>query len=135
MPRHVVAKLLWVAALGALGCKREGADIDNWQSYAKPSSSSLDGMQLASAKRVALETATLAMGSRNLGRLQQLRTWVHERAQVAVLEPDDAEALDLAITCLEHPDSTADSLQKLDALSSGKLRTTARDVCEHPAPH
>ncbi|HVY31437.1 MAG TPA: hypothetical protein VHB79_33015 [Polyangiaceae bacterium] len=134
MTRNVVAKLLLVGVLG-LSCKREGADIDNWQGYAKPSSSQLDAMQLSSARRVALETATLAMGSRNAPRLKQLNTWVRERAQTAVLEPDDLTALELAIACLEHPDSTPDALQKLDALRNGKLRTPARDVCEHPAAH
>lgn len=133
MTRNVVAKLLLVGLLG-LSCKREGGDIDNWQGYAKPSSSKLDGMQLASARRVALETATLAMGSRNASRLKQLNTWVRDRAQTAVLEPDDLAALDLAIACLEHPDSIPDSLQKLEPLS-GKLRDPARDLCEHPAAH
>lgn len=135
MTRHVVAKLLLVTAFGALGCKREGGKIDNWQGYAAPSASALDGMQLSSARRVALETATLAMGSRNAARLKQLSTWVRGRAQVAVLEDDDLAALDLAIACLEHPDSTTDSLTKLDAITSGKLRVPARDVCEHPAAH
>jgi hypothetical protein len=133
MTRHVVAKLLLVTVLGALACKREGGDIDNWQSYAAPSSSALDGMQLSSARRVALETATLAMGSRNAARLKQLATWVRGRAQEPILEENDLTALDLAIACLEHPDATADSLAKLDAITTGKLRTPARDVCEHPA--
>ena len=91
--------------------------------------------KLSSARRVALETATLAMGSRNAARLKQLSTWVRGRAQEPILEEDDLAALDLAIACLEHPDSTTDSLTKLDAVTSGKLRTPARDVCEHPTSH
>ena len=111
-------------------CKRDAAEKESWKSFAPPSSSHLDGMQLDSARRVALESATAAMQRRDLQRLKQLGTWVRGRAQVVILEPNDLQALDLAIACLEQPASAASSLAQVQAIDGGKLKEPARALCE-----
>ena len=120
------------AALGATllcaaACQREHASKSD--GYPAPSSSGLDGMQLSSARRVALKSATDAMQRRDLERLKQLSVWVKKRAQVVILEPDDVRALDLAIECLEQVGPTSDALGSIDQLKSGTLKQKARAVC------
>jgi hypothetical protein len=120
------------ALLGALisvsACRRESAGKSH-HGFPAPSSSGLDGMQLSSARRVALESATAAMKRRDLERLKQLNVWVRNRAQVAILEPDDLTALDLAIQCLEQVSPSNAALTSLDQLQSGSLKQPARSVC------
>lgn len=122
-----------VLALASLpSCKREAATKDDDKS-ASSSSMKLDGMQLDSARRVAIESASAAMGRRDLGRLKQLSTWVRGRAQVVILEPNDLEALDLAIACLEQPEGAAGTLARLERIQGGKLRGPAHTACEGSA--
>lgn len=125
---------VWAALPTALcltcGCENKtGYESDKRASSPAAAASELDGMQLASARRVALESATAAMQRRDLTRLKQLSLWVRGRAQVAILEPDDLQALDLAIECLEHLSPPADAVQRLDALASGQLKKPAGTVC------
>jgi hypothetical protein len=122
----------WAAVVGALisasACQRESASKSD-QGYPAPSASGLDGMQLSSARRVALESAIGAMKRRDLERLKQLNIWVRNRAQVAILEPDDLAALDLAIQCLEAVSPPSDALSSLDQIKSGKLKQPAQTLC------
>jgi hypothetical protein len=126
----------WAAMLGALvslpACQRESASKSD-QGYPVPSASGLDGMQLSSARRVALESATAAMQRRDLERLKQLSIWVRNRAQVSILEPDDLAALELAIQCLEAVSASNDALASLDQLKSGKLKQPAQTLCRERA--
>jgi hypothetical protein len=123
---------VWAVVLGALisapACQRESASKTD-QGYPAPSASGLDGMQLSSARRVALQSATAAMQRRDLERLKQLSIWVRNRAQVAILEPDDLAALDLAIQCLESVSAPTDALSSLDQIKSGKLKQPAQTLC------
>jgi hypothetical protein len=131
MPRSAAGWLVMVLALaGAPGCKREAAKSDDAQSGVPSSSMKLDGMQLDSARRVAIESASAAMGRRDLGRLKQLSAWVRGRAQVVILEPNDLQALDLAIACLEQPSGAADTLTRLERIQGGKLKGPAHTACE-----
>jgi hypothetical protein len=131
MPRSAAGWLVVVLALaGAPGCKREGAKSDDAKSAAPSSSMQLGGMQLDSARRVAIESASAAMGRHDLGRLKQLSAWVRGRAQVVILEPNDLEALDLAIACLEQPGGAADALARLERIHGGKLKGPAHTACE-----
>lgn len=123
------------AAASAIACEREKVRKDDWKSFTPPSSSVLDGMQLDSARRVAIETAAGAMAQRNPARLRQLDKWVRGRAQVVILDPDDLEALGLAIACLEQPPHAHEILRQVDDISGGKLKAPAREVCENAAPH
>jgi hypothetical protein len=121
--------MLMSALVCVSACQRERAGKSD-DGYPAPSSSSgMDGMQLASARRVALESATAAMQRRDLQRLTQLDVWVRNRAQVAILEPDDLAALSLAIQCLEQVAPARDALQSLDRLTSGTLKQPARALC------
>lgn len=122
--------LLLGSLLGGLGCERE-SDIKPRPLVIPPAPSGeqLDGMQLASARRVALESTSAAMKRRDLQRLKQLSTWVRHRAQSSLFEPDDLAALDLAIECLEHGAAPTDQLARVEALKTGTLRTPAREVC------
>jgi hypothetical protein len=115
-------------------CQREnGADTGK---SATPSGSGerLDRMQLSSARRVALQSASEAMNSGDLQRLKQLSVWVRERADVSIFEPDDLEALDLAISCLEQSSAAGSALEHLAALDSGTLRKPARELCSSKQP-
>src|SRR6185369_11013326 len=76
----------------------------------------LDRMQLSSARRVALQSASEAMNSGDLQRLKQLSVWVRQRADVSIFAADDLEALDLAIRCLEHDSDAASALERLAEL-------------------
>jgi hypothetical protein len=89
----------------------------------------LDGMQLESARRVALESAGDAMRARNLERLKQLRTWVEGRASVPIFDADDLGTLDIAIGCLEHVAPPAQALTQLNEIRASKLVQAAREVC------
>jgi len=127
-----------LALLGALvsvsACKRDSASKTD-HGFPAPSASGLDGMQFSSARRVALESAKAAMQRRDLERLKQLNVWVRNRAQVALFEPDDLSALELAIQCLEQVTPASTAVASLDDLRSGSLRQPARVVClEHAAP-
>jgi len=123
---------VWAAVVGALiaapACQRESASKSD-QGYPVPAASGLDAMQLSSARRVALESATAAMQRRDLERLKQLSIWVRNRAQVPILEPDDLAALELAIQCLEAVSAPSDALARLDQLKSGKLKQPAQTLC------
>jgi len=116
------------ALVGVPACQRESASKSD-DGYPAPSASGFDGMQLSSARRVALESATTAMKRRDLGRLKQLSIWVRNVAQVAILEPDDLAALDLAIQCLEAASPSNDALASLDQIKSGRLKQPAQAVC------
>jgi hypothetical protein len=131
--RGAAGWLVVVLALATLpGCKREAPGSGRKSSPASSSSGAeqLDGMQLDSARRIAIESASAAMTHHNLERLKQLSTWVRGRAQVVILEPNDLEALDLAIACLEQPSGAADSLARLDRIQGGKLKGPAHTACE-----
>ena len=119
-----------LGALGALGCEREQERPRKRPFPATAASGEeLDGMQLAAGRRVALETAATAMKHRDLGRLRQLRTWVHHRATVPLLEPADLTALDLAIQCLEPGAKANEVAAQLERLEAGTLRTPAQIMC------
>jgi len=127
------------AALGALlvcvlACQRERTSQSD-DGYPAPSASGLDGMQLSSARRVALQSATAAMQRRDLDRLKKLSVWVKNLDQAPIFEPDDLAALDLAIQCLEQVAPPSDALTTLDHLKGGTLKKAARGVCAgRPAP-
>jgi hypothetical protein len=108
---------------------KTGYESDKRSSSPAAAASELDGMQLSSARRVALESAISAMQRRDLTRLKQLGVWVRGRAQVVILEPDDLKALDLAIECLEQVAPPSDAIARVDALGSAKLQKAAREVC------
>jgi hypothetical protein len=116
---------LWLA-LSA--CQRSDAGTSS-AGAASASASKLDKMQLSSARRVALESAVAAMERHDLQRLKQLEVWVKNRAQVAIFEPDDLRALELAVSCLEHVPPPPETLAQLEQLKSGKLRAPARAAC------
>ena len=122
--------LVFGSLLGTLGCKKE--DERPRKRPFPPTAASgeeLDGMQLAAGRRVALETAILAMKHRDQARLKQLRTWVLQRATVPLIEPADIEALELAIQCLEPGVDKAQPLARLDQLETGTLHTPAQIMC------
>ena len=114
---------------GAVACQRSEAGKGGAGAAASASAGKLDAMQLSSARRVALESATAAMQRHDLQRLKQLDLWVRNRAQVAIFEPDDVRSLELAITCLEHVPPPPEALGQLEQLKSGSLRAPARAVC------
>ncbi len=125
----------WFAVTALLGfivafaCRSEGDQFGK-DSFAP--SPGLDGMQLESAGRVALESAADAMARRDLQRLKMLAFWVRERAQVVLFKPNDLSALDLAIACLERSVPPSEALTSLGKLTSGKLLVQARGVCSEP---
>jgi len=130
---HARARAAMLGALiSAPACQRENASKSD-QGYPVPSASGLDGMQLSSARRVALESAIAAMQRRDLQRLKQLSIWVRNRAQVAILEPDDLAALDVAIQCLEAVSAPSDALASLDQVKSGRLKQPAQTLCRERA--
>lgn len=122
--------LLLGSSLSALGCKKE-EERPRKRSFPPTAASGeeLDGMQLAAGRRVALETAILAMKHRDRERLKQLRTWVLQRATVPLIEPADLTALDLAIQCLEPGAKAAEVTAQLEELETGSLRTPAQVMC------
>lgn len=130
----VAASLLLVVT--SVACRRGGTGYER-DDEARPSTSSsagyLDGMQLASARRVALESAVDAIDRRDLARLRQLDVWVRKRAQVPLFEQDDLRALELAISCLEHSPPPG-AREELTAMESGTLPVHARDACLPVAP-
>jgi hypothetical protein len=113
----------------SLSCQREPAPKKRPSVATATSGEKLDGMQLDSARRVAIESATAAMQRRDLPRLKQLATWVRGRAHVPVLEPNDLTALDLAIRCLEDVSAPEGAAATLDELGSGKLKKPALELC------
>ena len=119
--------LLLMSGLTALwGCQRESASES--LGAAAPSSS-LDRMQMGSARRVAIETATSAMQRRDLAQLKQLSVWVRHRAQSVILEKDDLQALDTAIACLEQTVPIEQSLARANGIATGALSKPARELC------
>jgi hypothetical protein len=135
---RVGAALLTALCLISACSRKTGYETDKRSSSPAPAGSELDGMQLASARRVAIESAIAAMKRRDLARLKQLSLWVRGRAQVAVLEPNELQALDLAIQCLEQVAPPSAATAKLDALGPGQLQKATRGVCggsgEKPNP-
>jgi len=124
-PRGSVCVLM-VATFEMFGCEREPSRSSE---RAAPSSSVLDGMQLESARRVANESAVAAMKEGNVQRLKQLSTWVRGRAQVDILRPEEQQALDLAIACLEQVSPPVDADRTLAESKPNVLQQPARDVC------
>jgi hypothetical protein len=118
----------------ALACEREAKSDRAPHDGPAGSAATLDRMQLSSARRVALQSAADAMQRGDLERLKQLRVWVQKRAQVAIFEPDDLEALELSIGCLERRSTAGSALERLAQLSSGTLRKPAREVCSAKQP-
>ena len=124
---------IWAIILCCVSaCRRETAPESDAGSA--PSGTPLDGMQLSSARRVALESALAALERGDVERLKQLNNWVRHRAQVAIFEPDDLKSLDLAIACLDHSSSVDEALAGLDQLSSGKLKAPATVACRRKQP-
>ena len=123
--------IVLLALAGAVACQRSEAGKAG--AAASASAGQLDAMQFSSARRVALESATAAMQRHDLQRLKQLDSWVRNRAQVAIFEPDDLRSLELAITCLEQVPPSPEALGQLDRLKSGSLRAPARAVCSGAA--
>jgi hypothetical protein len=125
------AGALCLLLLGAPACERKRSlQSKLTTASATGSGQVLDGMQLDSARRVALESAKEAMEARNGERLQQLRKWVEGRASVPVFPHDDLAALDLAIACLEQPEPPADLEEQLEQAKTSKLAESARRACE-----
>src|SRR4051812_33547091 len=100
------------------GCQRETASEAEKSPEPAGSGAQLDRMQLSSARRVALQSASEAMNSGDLQRLKQLSVWVRQRASVTIFEEDDLESLDLAISCLEQSSATGPALERLAELKS-----------------
>jgi hypothetical protein len=103
---------------------------ENSTSETKRDPAVLDGMELTAARRVGLESATDAMERGDLNRLKMLSTWVRSRAQVVLFEPQDVEALDHAIACLENTSTRSAELTALAQIKSGALSRPAREACE-----
>lgn len=118
-----------------VGCKEDGPKNHGWKPFTPPSPSTLDGMQLDSARRVAIESAKDSMVRHDLERLKQLAKWVRGRAQVVILEPADLEALDLAIVCLGQPGPSPEIRAQVQRIAGGKLKEHTLRVCEDaPSP-
>lgn len=90
----------------------------------------LDGMQLDSARRVALESAKEAIQAGDVERLHQLRKWVEGRASVPVFPTADLAALDVAIACLEKTTTPEEAEEQLEVAKGSKLESRARRACE-----
>ncbi len=130
--RRTAKACLGLGLLSALtcACEREPQGTSHKTTQAPAGSGQvLDGMQLDSARRVALETAVEAMKARNVDRLKQLRVWVRGRASVPVFSDEDLSTLDLAIACLEHVAPPASASAQLDGVKSSKLVQAARELC------
>lgn len=122
------AVVLIVACLVA--CERKRTPTDKLvTASAAGSGQVLDGMQLDSARRVALQSAKAAMAARNLERLTQLRKWVQGRASVPIFAEDDLAALDVAIQCLERAAPPVDTPAQLERMKTSKLSEPARQLC------
>lgn len=132
--RLLTALPLALAVAASSACQRSEPEKSGKGAAASASAGKLDGMQFSSARRVALESATAAMQRHDLERLKQLNVWVRNRAQVALFEPDDLKALELAIACLEHVPPPSDALAELGQLKSGSLRGAARSACGGAKP-
>lgn len=131
---HVRASALCLLLLSATACERKRTlQSKLTTASATGSGQVLDGMQLDSARRVALQSAKEAMKARDAQRLQQIRKWVEGRASVPVFPPDDLAALDIAIACLEQLAPSADAVSQLEDVKTSKLADSARSVCEHDA--
>ena len=89
----------------------------------------LDGMERFAARSVSIETAIDAMQQRDLKKLKMLSVWVQKRDKTVLLTPDDLSSLELAIECLEQKLTQDERRAALDAISSGKLKAAAREVC------
>jgi hypothetical protein len=118
----------WFLVTAALTLSTSACRSKTW-TFEEPDAKRLDATQLASARRVALESAAEAMDRRDLERLKMLSRWVRERAQVVLFEESDLTALDLAIGCLDRSVASAKALAELDELESGTLVLPARGVC------
>jgi hypothetical protein len=123
----------WAALASSLccapACQRQSAGETDKPPSTSASGSELDGMQLSSARRVALESATAAMQRGDLPRLKQLSLWVRHRAKVSILDPDDLKSLDLAIDCLEQVGVSKETLASLEQVKAGVLKQPARSLC------
>lgn len=116
--------------VGNLACERQRTEKGKLSSSIPAGSGQvLDGMQLESARRVALESAIEATRARNVERLKQLRTWVEGRASVPIFGADDLGTLDIAIGCLEHVSPPEEALAQLNEIKASKLVHAAREVC------
>lgn len=128
MLRQTAGPLAILCCLTLLGCQKQTEHHEEPATTAA-SGSKLDGMQLDSARRVALQSALDAMKRRDLPRLKQLSTWVRGRAQVVIFQPSELDALDLAIACLETGAPTSDAEARLKSMPPNKLRTSASEIC------
>ncbi len=113
------------ASLAVLTC----ACHDKPSAATQRGSAVLDRMQLAAARRVGLESAVDAMDRGDLQRLKMLKVWVLGRAQVVLFEPADLKSLDLAIACLDGSLPREKREAALDAIESGTLVRSARELC------
>jgi len=128
---------LWLCVTiftGVSACRHDDPAGADRPAPAAGSAARLDGMQLSSARRVALESASDAMKRGDIERLKQLRLWVQKRAQVAIFEPDDLESLELAIGCLEQSSTSDAASERLARLASGTLKKPARELCASKQP-
>jgi hypothetical protein len=122
--RHLRCVFLGLLAIAGLACQGRGSHDT------KRDPAVLDGMELAAAKRVGLESAADALRRGDLKQLKMLSVWARTRAQVVLLAPADLESLDRAIACLEQDSTRASQLAALAALETGTLRAPARELCQ-----
>lgn len=128
MHRKTTGRLAILHCLLLFGCQKQ-VERHEEQATTVASGSKLDGMQLDSARRVALQSAADAMKARNLPRLKQLSSWVRGRAQVVIFQASELDALDLAIACLEAGTAPADTKARLQSMQPNKLRAPASELC------
>ncbi|MEO8905056.1 MAG: hypothetical protein ABI488_21590 [Polyangiaceae bacterium] len=92
----------------------------------------LDGMELAAARRVGLDSAVDALERGDLKRLKMLRVWAQKRAQVVLFPADDMASLDVAIACADGSLAVNDRAPALAKLKSGRLLEPTRALCLEP---
>ena len=87
-------------------------------------------MERLAARSVSIETAIRAMQERDLDKLEMLRVWQKKRGKTVLISPDDVSSLGLV-----DRGSPAKNRRKthaanaLDAIESGRLKASAREVC------
>jgi hypothetical protein len=129
-PVALACALVFVLTCGA-ACERKRTPTGKLATASAAGSGQvLDGMQLDSARRVALQSAKAAIEARDLQRLKQLRKWVEGRASVPIFEADDLATLDIAIACLEQPAPSVEAFSQLERMKGSKLSEPARRLCQ-----
>ncbi len=126
----IILSALCVALLSTAACEGKRS-IANKRTTSTPTGSGqvLDGMQLDSARRVALETAKEAIAAGDPQRLRQLRKWVEGRASVPIFASEDLAALDLAIDCLERTPQAEAAVPEQSGSPKSKLSDAAQKAC------